>query len=324
MSYRLFVNIRIFLLLIFLFVGMYPMVTFIKAESTSMAIEVETDPSRTAELFDETKHMGMLQIRYLDLKADTKSGDAILLQSPDGEAMLIDAGMVATGQELDNYLNQLNIEKLDYAVATHPHHDHIGGYHTLFHSKQIGVLLMPDLPHTTQTYKTFIDLSNKKKIKTQYVQANDTFMLGDEVEVEIVSPSFTALGKARNKRNLSTAEVNNLSLVIKVTYRNNTFLFTGDIYKKQEKELIKQTKDKLDVDLLHAPHHGDSTSSSQAFINAVSPKYTMISANILQSIRVYNRYQKSGSEVIATSRAENVLILSDGESITIMTEKGGH
>jgi hypothetical protein len=95
--------------MIFLFVCMYPMVTFIRAESTSVATEVETDRLRTAELFDESQHIGNLQIRYFDLEADSKSGDAILIQSRDGETMLIDAGMVATGQALDSYLNQLNV-----------------------------------------------------------------------------------------------------------------------------------------------------------------------------------------------------------------------
>jgi beta-lactamase superfamily II metal-dependent hydrolase len=318
---RVFMSGRIFLLIFFLFVCMYPIVTFIRAESTSVATEVETDRLRTAELFDESQHIGNLQIRYFDLEADSKSGDAILIQSPDGETMLIDAGMVATGQALDSYLIQLNVNKLDYAVATHPHHDHIGGYQTLIKSKQIDVLMMLDLPHTTETYKTFQNLLKENLINTQYVQAGDRLTLGSEVEVEILQPSFSALENARNEMELSTAEMNNLSLVIKVTYRNNSFLFTGDIYKKQEKKLIKQYKEQLDVDLLHAPHHGDSTSSSQAFINAVSPRYTMISANNLQSKRVYYRYQKSGSEVYATSRVGNILIVSDGENITITTEK---
>ncbi|WP_227939907.1 ComEC/Rec2 family competence protein [Alkalihalobacillus deserti] len=290
----------------------------LKAITTSGKKEVSIGRN---ELFNKEQHQGKLQIRYFHLEANEKSGDSILIKSPDGQTMLIDAGMVDTGDQLDRYLDQLSINKIDYAVATHPHHDHIGGYHTILQSRQIGLLLMPDLPHTTEVYSTLLNRMTERNIQPTYVKDGDRFRLGKNVEVEIISPSNGALEKAKKEKKLSTKDINNLSLVIKLTYNNHSFLFTSDIYKKQERKLVHLKEDLLDVDVLDAPHHGDSTSSLQAFINTVKPSYTMMSANIFQSKKVYERYLKSGSEVYATSMYGNILIVSDGEHLKIIPEK---
>ncbi|WP_332696789.1 ComEC/Rec2 family competence protein [Halalkalibacter lacteus] len=264
-----------------------------------------------------------LEIRYFYLEADQKSGDAILIESPDGKTMLIDAGMEKTGSQLDEYLKQLQIDQIDYVISTHPHHDHIGGFLTILDSREIGVLLMPDIQHSTKIYLDFKNMLMQKKINYKYVKEGDQFVLGEGVKVEVISPSKEALNKAEKAEDLSTADINNLSLVLKVTYQDNTFLFTGDLYKKQEKALVEAKKELLNVDLLDAPHHGDATSSSKQFINAVNPQYTIISANILQSKKIVERYKKSGSHVYATSKHKNILITSDGCEIHVRDVGGG-
>ncbi|MCL7748826.1 ComEC/Rec2 family competence protein [Halalkalibacter alkaliphilus] len=261
-----------------------------------------------------------LQIRYFDLEADRKSGDAILIVSPDGRTLLIDAGIAETGIQLSNDLGQLGIDHIDYAVATHPHHDHIGGYLTILEQVEVGTLLLPDLTHSTKAYSAFKKLILAKDVDYKYVKEGDRFYLGNEVEIEVLHPSQEMLEQVKREK-LSTSEMNNLSLVLKVTYKNNTFLFTSDLYKKLEKELLEKKKDVLQADLLHAPHHGDRTSSSIDFIDAVNPKYIIISANILQSKKVINRYVKRGSKVLATRINGDILIRSDGDNISVITEK---
>ncbi|ARK28635.1 ComEC/Rec2 family competence protein [Halalkalibacter krulwichiae] len=278
-------------------------------------------PLRKAEIFNQDLHQGKLQIRYFNLESDKKSGDSILIVSPDGKSMLIDAGIVATGHKLNKYLNDLSIDRIDVAVATHPHHDHIGGYETILKTKQIGTLLMPELPHTTSAYARFLNTIQKRNVTPTYVVAGNHFSLGKEVSVEVLSPSHEALEKARKEKKLSTRYINNLSLVLKVTYRDQTFLFTGDIYKKQEEKLVNFKGEKLHVDLLDAPHHGKRTSSSNLFIQTVQPSYTVISMNNLRSKRAYSRYEKTGSRVVSTGINGNILIVSDGQSLTIKTER---
>ena len=203
----------------------------------------------TQEVFNIKQHEGSLQIRYLHLEADQKSGDAIFIRSPDGKNMLIDAGMVDTGKQLDRYLDQLSVEKIDYAIATHPHHDHIGGYHTVLQSREVGQMLMPNLPHRTEVYSTFLKKMADENIEPTYVKDGDRFKLGKDVEVEIISPSEGAIEKGRKGKKLATSDINDLSVVLKVSYQNHSFLFTSDIYKKQEKKLVHLKKDVLDVDV---------------------------------------------------------------------------
>lgn len=273
------------------------------------------------EVFNQEEHNGSLQIRYFHLEANEKSGDSILIESPDGHTMLIDAGMADTGEQLDRYLDQLAVDQIDYAIATHPHHDHIGGYHTILQSRKIQSLLMPDLPHTTDAYSIFLNKMIEHNIERTYVREGDRFSLGEDVEVEVISPSEEALKKARREKKLSTRDMNNLSMVLKVTYKDHSFLFTSDIYKEQEKRLVHLKEELLNVDVLDAPHHGDRTSSSQTFIEAIQPRYTIMSANIFQSRKVYQRYVKSGSEVYATSMHGNILVVSDGETLQVIPEK---
>jgi beta-lactamase superfamily II metal-dependent hydrolase len=282
---------------------------------------IESAPLRTEELFDTNLYHDQLQIRYFHLEADQKSGDSILIKSPEGKTMLIDAGIVETGKSLDRYLDLLEVDSIDYVIATHPHHDHIGGYHTILQSRKIGKLFMPDISHTTEVYSTFSKLIREKEINPVYVKDGDHFKLGNDVAIEIISPSKEALEKAKKEKKLTTRDINNLSLVLKITYKDHSFLFTSDLYKKQETKLINLKKDLLHVDVLDAPHHGDSTSSSQKFINAVSPRYTIISANIIQSNKVLDRYQTSEGEVYVTGMDGNILILSDGETIEVKTER---
>ncbi|WP_088103271.1 ComEC/Rec2 family competence protein [Halalkalibacter urbisdiaboli] len=307
------------LLLFLLKIALYMMSSVYYYENEELLLNSTEQAVMSTEFFttDDTEK---LTIRYFYLDAAEKSGDAILIKSPDGKTMLIDAGIVETGSKLSEYLDNMNIDQLDYAIATHPHHDHIGGYDTILRNKEIGKLMMPNIRQVTSTYKNFIQTIEEEMIDVAYVHAGNQFYLGRHVLVEVISPEKEDLQKASAKKELSTAEINDLSLVLKVTYHNRTFLFTGDIYKKQEKKLVQEKKAALAADFLDAPHHGDKTSSSQEFIHAVHPQITVMSANILQSRTVYNRYKKSGSDVYSTSKNKHILIESDGESIKVSPE----
>ncbi|WP_088103272.1 ComEC/Rec2 family competence protein [Halalkalibacter urbisdiaboli] len=280
-------------------------------------VSAEREWVKSNTFFDTQHDSGVLSIRYFYLEADEKSGDAILIKSPEGKTMMIDTGMVATGQQLKESLDRLNINRIDLAIATHPHHDHIGGYETLLKEKEVSVLMMPNLTHSTNTYKNFINVIGEEQINVRYLHAGDQFYLGDDITVEVLNPGVEELGP---KTDRTTAEINNLALVLKVTYKERSFLFTSDIYKKQEKKLIKLYGKRLKADFLHAPHHGDKTSSTNKFIATVQPEYTVISSNILQSKRIVERYKRNGSQVFSTSWNRHLLIQSNGVDIEVYPE----
>ncbi|MFD2673606.1 ComEC/Rec2 family competence protein [Marinicrinis sediminis] len=269
--------------------------------------------------FDRSRDEGQLAIRYFHLTDREKSGDAILIESPDGEKMLIDAGYVPTGKKLDQYLNRLDVSKLDVAVATHPHHDHIGGYLELLQTQEIGQLLMPDLSNRTSTYQKFMKLVEKNDIEVHYAEEGTNFMLGSSVQIEVLNPPKGTTGKWAGS--LNTAQMNNRCLVMKLTYGDRTFLFTCDIYRQAEHALTAKYTDQLNVDVLHAPHHGDNTSSSIPFIYTVQPKVTLISSHERYSSRVYSSYEEAGSRVFMTGEHGNLLILTDGYDIQIVSQQ---
>ncbi|MEK3719371.1 ComEC/Rec2 family competence protein [Paenibacillus sp. FSL H8-0034] len=108
-----------------------------------------------------------------------------------------------------------------------------------------------------------------------------------------------------------------------MTYGDRTFLFTADIYKHREVELTDSSwKDKLKSDMMDIPHHGsESTSSSEVFLNAVSPQIVIMSQNNFQSPNLKERLEKKGAEVYSTGLHGNILLKSDGKMIEVTTEK---
>lgn len=268
-----------------------------------------------------SKYTQGLKIRYFCLEADLKSGDAILIQTPSGKNILIDAGFEKTGDQLDRYLNKLNIHKLDYAVATHPHHDHIGGYCTILKTKIISKLLTINVPHITPLYKRFIEMIEEQKVPVQYLQDGDSIQIEEDLNIEILNPP-KGVSPETLPETMDTPYINNLSMVMKLTYKNRTFLFTADLYEERELEIVKRHGDKLKADFLDVPHHGDNTSSTNQLIEAVGAEYYVISANIMQSEEIYQKYVNTGGEVYITSHHGHISVCSDGEMIEVIVQKG--
>lgn len=270
--------------------------------------------------FDRSRDEGKLTIRYFHLSEKEKGGDAIYIETPDGNNMLIDSGIESTGATLNQFLNQLNVSRLDIAVATHPHHDHIGGYLTIFQTKEVGQVMMPKVTNQTDTYREFMQVIDEKQIPVKYMEEGNQFDFGEHGFVEILNPpKGTNQGQGLN--GASTKDINNYCMVMKIHYGERSFLFTCDIYMEAEQTLTQKFMERLDSDMMHAPHHGNSTSSSVSFVRAVTPQVTVISSYKLNSIKVMSTYQNAGSKVVMTGKHGHIMILSDGESIQVITQQ---
>ncbi|WP_442602006.1 ComEC/Rec2 family competence protein [Paenibacillus sp. KN14-4R] len=275
---------------------------------------------RTAEFFDPNNGKDQLTIRYFHLDSPDDSTDSILLRTPEGKTLLIDAGTPQVGQKLVDFLNKLNIQSLDAALNTHPHSDHIGGYSTLLEKVKVDKFYMENLPYPdSKSYNNVIKVLESKKIPVEYPEDGSTIPLGKDVKVEILNPRKGDLPGVVTNYDYST--INNQSMVIKVTYKQNSFLFTADIYKEREYQLVDSKGAALRSDFMDAPHHGNATSSSNTFIEAVSPKIAVISTNLLLAPDIMKRYEKNKAQVYATALHGNILIKSDGEKIQVVTEK---
>lgn len=268
---------------------------------------------------DAATHAGELTIRYFYLASEEKSGDAILVTAPDGKHMLIDAGIPAAGPKLDEMLGRLGVDELEAAVNTHPHIDHIGGFTTLLRTIPVKRFYHNGIPHSTETYRKLQETLEDKRIPQQMLREGDAIEFSPEVMIEVLNPpASTYEGQYEH---WGTEEHNNHSLTLLLTYGETKFLITGDLYKTQEYVLVDKYGERLRANLLHAPHHGDMTSSSAPFIRAVDPEFVVVSANILQSLDVYRRYERRGAEVWATGLNGNLLFVSDGERLRAVPER---
>lgn len=282
-----------------------------------------------------SNEQGKLIIRYFDLEVedrdnlpanvdpDVTSGDVILITTPDGQNIMIDSTVPHLGSALVTRLRELGVEKLDYAFATHPHVDHIGGYQTLLDHIPVDVFYQINLPYETSgNYRRLQEAIARNRVHMEYVERGDVFQVG-EVRLEALNPpKGTSRDTVPGDMQMPTAFVNDLSLVLRLDYKDFSMLFTGDIYLAREMELLDTfSDDKLKVDILDVPHHGCISSSSTIFLLTVDPKYAIISMDGICSTPVYNKYLQRGIEVFITGYNGEITIVTDGDEIEIITEK---
>ena len=243
-----------------------------------------------------------LEVHYIDVG----QGSATLLKNG-SHAMLIDTGDSDQGTKLQLYLTKQGVENLDYLVLTHPDADHIGGAPVIITKFGIGQLFLSNYEKDNKTTQKVRDAMQYKGLTASDYQASDTFALGNA--------SFTILGPAKEY-----TDSNNASIAIMVQNGNNRFLFTGDCEAEAEADLIASGAD-LSADVYLAGHHGSDTASSQAFMDAVSPSYAVISCGEGNSYghphaEVLNRFRSMGIQVFRTDEQGSVIAESDGTGIT--------
>lgn len=255
---------------------------------------------------------GNLIIDYIDVG----QGDSILIRQGE-HAMLIDGGTSECKDDLLEYLKSKNITKFDYIIGTHPHEDHIGSLDDVVNAFDFDTILFPDVSSAKVTTKTFENLvlavANKNMKFTTPISGKE-YSLG-EAKFNILAPSSS-----------NYQSLNNYSIVIKMTYGNNSFLFTGDAETLSEIEILN-SYDTIKADVLKVGHHGSTTSTSMKFLNAVSPKYAVISVGKDNS---YNHPTKTTMDklsdlkipVYRTDEQGTIECISNGVDITFNVEPG--
>ncbi|CAG7627709.1 MBL fold metallo-hydrolase [Paenibacillus allorhizosphaerae] len=183
---------------------------------------------RTNEVFDKEKYKGKLQLRYFHLKdPKVSAGDSYLIITPDGKAMLMDGGFANVGNQVVRYLDKLGIKDLDILYNTHPHPDHLGGFAEVLKTKEAKAYYRQSFDNNASAqYRNTIEQIERKNIPQKVLAAGDKFELGGDVKFEVLSPKKEALNDVIKTNDDAT--INFYSLVVKMTYKDTSFLFPGE------------------------------------------------------------------------------------------------
>ena len=249
----------------------------------------------------------LLKVHYLDVG----QGDSIFIELPNNETMLIDAAESNQSENIINYIKNLNYQKIDYVIGTHPHTDHIGGLKDVINAFEIGKIYMPKVVSTTKTYENLLLAIKDKNLKINTAKAGISIIDTDTLKINVLAPN-----------NNTYTELNNYSVVTKITYRTTKFLFMGDAEKLSENEI----KEDVTADVIKIGHHGSNTSSSINFIKKVNAKYGIISVGLnnkynLPKEETITNWENSGTKIYLTSINGTIRAISDGTNIKIESEK---
>lgn len=196
---------------------------------------------------------------------DVGQGNCTLLRCG-GKAILVDSGEVGAAQTVINYIKNLGIDELNCVLVTHPHTDHMGAMTKILYEFKIDDLIMPEIPEkiipTNKTYEKFLTAVSDNAGNVIAAKPGETYSYG-EMTLEIFAP-------LRDYDNL-----NDMSAVSRISYGDTSVMFTGDATTTVEKDLLKKNID-YSATVLNVGHHGSKTSSSEAWLRAVNPKYAVI------------------------------------------------
>ncbi len=243
---------------------------------------------------------------------DVGQGDAVLLRSPEGKTVLIDAGTGRT--DIVAELQGRGVSQIDLAVATHPHADHIGDMENVLRSIPVGVFMDNGVPHTSKMYTELMVAVEELAVPYMEAEAGQQIQFGDEATIEVLWPTKAKLRGTRSDLNAN-------SVVLRLEHGGNCFLFVGDA--EEETEVRLQVRGLEACSVLKVAHHGSNHSSTDRFLSKLQPTMALI------SVGEHNRYnhpgeetlrrlERHGTQVHRTDQQGALRVISDGKTLRVL------
>lgn len=202
----------------------------------------------------------LLEIHIIDIG----QGDSILIKTPNSKTLLIDGGTNESEHIVKGYLKKHKIKTIDFLIATHPDSDHIGGLDAVVNKFNVKGLYLPEQTITSDSYNDLISACNQKQVPLNYVYKGDNFSIDNYIDLFVLSPSYI-----QDDNNLN-------SIVFKLSFKNKSFLFTGDAESSNESDIINSFNLE-DIDFLKVGHHGSKSSTTSEFLDETTPDVAVIS-----------------------------------------------
>lgn len=249
---------------------------------------------------------------------DVGQADCSLIVFPDGKTMLIDTGNRADGPLIADYLDELNIETVDYFVLTHPHEDHIGGAEDIFNEFDVLTVCLPNLPTEyepdTGIFRDVNKAIEEENCRTLKLNTGTIIAQTETYDITALSPF----------ENSVYSDMNDWSLSLLVNCFTNTILFTGDCEKAAELDM-QNSKINLDADILKVGHHGSENSSNEEFLKAVTPLASVISCGVGNTYNhphsaAINRLTDIGSKIYRTDTVGTVIAFCFDGGFNVKTD----
>lgn len=257
-------------------------------------------------IFFNPEESPILQVHFIDVD----QGDSILIQTPNRQNILIDGGEENQGPYLKGYLEDHGVKHLDMVIGTHPHADHIGGLPFILSHFSTEIVYLPPVAHTTGAFEELLTTLERENITLKKIPSPEQIAFEENLFLEFLSPH-------RDYQNA----LNNWSIVLKLTYENHSFLFTGDIESAAEANLIQDyPANILSADVLKVPHHGSSSSAGMKFLEVVRPSISIISSGKENPYGhphkdTLDRLYRISSVLYRTDLQGSIVLQSDGQDL---------
>ena len=255
---------------------------------------------------------GVLTVHFLDVG----QADSEFIELPDGRTLLIDAGNSENGGAVVRFIKAAGYDTIDFLVATHPHADHIGGMAEVINDLNIRSIYMPKVTDNTKTFTDLLKTIRAKGLQVSTAKAGVILIDDSGLKVSMLSPVSSDYD-----------ELNNYSAVMRIVYRQTSFIFMGDAQALSENALVKSGVD-LRADVLKVGHHGSDTSTGKAFLQAVSPKIAVISVGAGNdyghpAAATLTKLTKIGAAVYRTDKNGRITVTTDGTALNVTTDRKG-
>ena len=235
------------------------------------------------------------------------------------DTALIDCGTRSTGKDVIKYIKDLGITQLDYVIGTHPHDDHMGGMYDVITNFEVEAIVMPKIKNgdvTANWYGTLMEEIVEKEYNLKYAAQDATYKVG-EASMDVIGLLSDYEG-----------ELNNSSIVMKVSFGEIDIIMTGDAEKEVERHILELGKD-IEAEILKVGHHGSNTSTSDEFLDAINPNYALISCKVGNKHEhpkeeTMKKLEERNIPVYRTDECGSVVVTITSNSVSFSTEPGDY